>query len=345
MRTKANPVQKPSHSKSIGFTEEGMEDGNDGMQEAFTNDKFASAFQAPSHAPKSGINMAKTKQSMRKADASSRLEPLLREIAGFRQSFTNPNVPVQQDVFDSMRENFQALNNNAPVKLLIDPGTISFENQHTTSTFDRFSWRVHDGMAATNVHSFNLALEEFHNLAQTNAAKKAAQRQPQTSEELRSTLRVALTVPESGPEEVALADARAKLQGIRNFVYGIAVKERMTKLRAAVARSEQQPPATIEQADVYVREAEQELVEAQKIWDQEVDKVARAKQSVSAITGRAAPDFYNPDAQEDAERRTAMLNSITAMIESHQAQESPAAAPAQQEVPPPVKDKRKRVAE
>jgi hypothetical protein len=319
-----------------------MNDGNDRMQEAFANYNSASAFQGYRDASKPGIKRSKTKQLMEKGDVSSLLEPMMREIAGFRQSFTNPNVPVQQNEVDSMRENFQALNRNVPVKLLINPGTTSRENSHSTPNFDSFSWHVHDRMVATNVHPFNLPLDEFHNLAHTNAAKKAAQRQPQMSEELRSTFRTALTDPESGPEEIVLADARAKLQGTRNFVYGIALKERMTKLRAAVVRTEQQPSSIIEQADASVQEAEQELVEAQKIWEQEVDRVTRAKQALSAITGRAAPDFHNPDAQEDAERRTAMLNDITTMIENHQAQASSGVAQAQRERPPSGKNKVKR---
>jgi hypothetical protein len=166
-----------------------------------------------------------------------------------------------------------------------------------------------------------MPLDELKKLVQNNVTRQAARRQPQTNDDLRQLFRLALTTPKSAPEEVALADARIKLQGARNVAYSLELKDRVTKLRVAVAHAERHPAPVIAQRNSEVRQAELELAAAEAFLELDIKSISRAKLAVTTVTGYTFQDSHDPELDANTARRDAMLDEITAMIKKYEAME------------------------
>ncbi|KAF1828661.1 hypothetical protein BDW02DRAFT_603236 [Decorospora gaudefroyi] len=172
-------------------------------------------------------------------DGSNDIPESETKTTGLQTSAVISRDLVQEDAPGTIRDRMSAAMRTAQRASHVQPSVAP------EVAFDSFGSSVRDRKTATSVRPFNMPLKDLHELAQENAARQAARRQPQSGEELRQLFRLSLTEPESSPEEVILADARIKLQATRNVVYGIELKFWMERLRAAVARAEEHPAAVI----------------------------------------------------------------------------------------------------
>jgi hypothetical protein len=110
-------------------------------------------------------------------------------------------------------------------------------------------------------------------------------------------------------------------QSRRNVVYSLELKERMTKLRVAVAHAECHPATVIAQCNSEVQQAELELATAEASLELDIKSVARAKLAVTAVTGYTTQDPHDPELDANTVRRDAVLEDITEMIRKYQAME------------------------